>query len=97
MVIGLISALALYQIERRLPFTNFVHKFAGFAYIAYLSNVFLAQLLWLSFGKTLMQHSTLWGIILIYVLTWCLAFASAFGLHAIWSRVKPHLTFGKTA
>ncbi|MFD1465402.1 acyltransferase family protein [Lapidilactobacillus mulanensis] len=96
-IIGLLSALAVYQIERKLPFTNFVHSFANFAYKAYLSNVFWAQLLWLTFGKTLMQHSTFFGIVIIYVLTWCLAFASAFGLHAIWSRLKPRLTVKKTA
>lgn len=86
-MIGLISALALYQIQHRLAFTNFVHRFANFAYKAYLSNVFWSQLLWLSFGKVLMNYSTLLGIIVLYLLTWCLSFASAFSLHAFWSRI----------
>ncbi len=50
-VIGLLSALCLYQVKARRPFTKFVHKFAGFAYKAYLSNVFWFECLWLWFGK----------------------------------------------
>lgn len=87
-VIGLIAALALFQIQRKLPFTAFVHKFAGFAYKAYLSNVFWSQLIWHLFGQQLTGQSVLLGVILTYACTWCLSFASAFGLHALWQKVK---------
>lgn len=87
--IGLFSALCLYQVKAGRPFTKFVHKFANFAYKAYLSNVFWSQCLWLLFGKTLTTANTWVGILVLYVLTWCISFASAFGINAIWSRLKP--------
>lgn len=95
--IGLFSALCLYQVKAQLPFTNFVHKFAGFAYKAYLSNVFWSECLWLLFGRNLTSANTWVGILLLYVLTWCISFASAFGLHAIWSRIKPMIIKSATA
>ncbi|GAN37293.1 acyltransferase family protein [Lacticaseibacillus paracasei] len=89
--IGLFSALCLYQLKNGRSFAKFVHKFAAFAYKAYLSNVFWSECLWLLFGKNLTTSNTWAGILTLYVLTWCLSFASAFGLHAIWSRLKPML------
>ncbi|GAX02535.1 integral membrane protein [Secundilactobacillus pentosiphilus] len=88
-VIGLFAALCLFQVRAKRPFTKFVHRFAGFAYKAYLANVFWSECLWLLFGKALTTAHTLTGILVIYVLTWCLSFSSAFGIHAVWVRVKP--------
>ncbi|MDF7639057.1 acyltransferase [Lactobacillus sp. ESL0791] len=87
-VIGLFSALCLYQVRHGSKFTNFVHKFAGFAYKAYLSNVLWSQLLWMTFTKKITMNMPWIGIIITYVLTWILAFASAFGLHYLWSNLK---------
>lgn len=89
-VIGLFAALCLHQVKSNCPFTNFVHQFAGSAYKAYLSNVFWSECLWLLFGKTLTTVSPLMGILVVYMLTWCLSFGSAFGIHAIWVRLKNH-------
>ncbi|BDR58573.1 acyltransferase family protein [Xylocopilactobacillus apicola] len=91
-MIMLIAAIALYQINRQIKFTARVHQFAGFAYKAYLSNVLWAQLIWHTFGQSLMKANTIIGIIVIYILTWCLAFASAFGIHFVWQNIKKMLS-----
>lgn len=88
LAIALIAALAVTQIQRGSRVTGFVHRFAGFAYKAFLANVFWEQLVWLGFGKTLTQNHVGWGILVTYVLTWCLSFASAFGIHWGWQGVK---------
>lgn len=90
-VIGLLATLCLYQVKANRPFAKFVHKFANFAYKAYLSNVFWSECLWLLFGQRLTQANTWVGILTLYVLTWCLSFASAFGINAVWSCLKPRL------
>lgn len=89
-VIGLLTIVALFQIKQHLPITTWVHRFAQFAYKAYLANVFWAQLLWVSFGRALtIQHPWL-GLGVCYLLTWLLAFASAFSLHGLWQKIKNH-------
>jgi hypothetical protein len=88
LVILLVSALANFQIEHRLPFTGVVHNIANFAYKAYLSNILWSQLIWKTFGQNLTVHNTWLGIIVTYVLTWILSFISAYVVHMIWSRVK---------
>lgn len=87
-VIGLVVILALFQIRHRLAVTAWVHRLAQFAYKAYLANVFWAQLLWLSFGQSLTRQHPWLGFSVCYLLTWLLAFASAFGLHGLWQKIK---------
>nr|WP_089137292.1 acyltransferase family protein [Secundilactobacillus silagei] len=87
-VIALVAAVALSQIQRQRPITRIVHYLAGFAYKAFLSNVFWEQLIWLTIGKRLIMVNVDWGILITYVGTWLLSFASAVGIHAVWRRIK---------
>lgn len=91
LVIGLVAALGSYQIRWQRPVTIWIHRFANFAYKAFLSNVFWEQLVWLMVGKTVMQAHLFWGILLTYAATWLLSFSSAFGLHALWRPLKATL------
>jgi hypothetical protein len=87
-IIGLIAALGLFQLRHKMHFTYTVHTFANFAYKAYLSNVFWAQILWHIGGQQLMSAHPVIGIVGIYLCTWVLAFASAFGLHWFWQNIQ---------
>lgn len=89
LIILLVSALANFQIEHRMPFTNVVHNIANFAYKAFLSNVFWSQLIWKSFGQKLTINNTGLGVIVTYLLTLILSFLSAYVINSIWSRIKP--------
>lgn len=88
LIILLIASLGFFQIEKNIPFTKTVHRFANFAYKAFLSNILWSQLIWLSFGKNLTTNNTWIGILVTYILTWCLSFASAFFIHFCWSNLK---------
>ncbi|MBZ3777343.1 acyltransferase [Lentilactobacillus otakiensis] len=87
-VIGLISTLAVVQIKRRLPITQTIHIMANYAYPAFLSNVFWDQLLWLAFGRKLTIAQPVAGIVMTYVGTWVLSFASAVIIHWVWTRIR---------
>ncbi|MBU9789999.1 acyltransferase [Lentilactobacillus sp. IMAU92037] len=86
-IILLILAIAFHQIRQRLAITRVVHYLAGFAYKAFLSNVFWQQIYWLSFGKTLVTRNPIVGMIVIYIGTWILSFGSAIGIHFGWQRL----------
>ncbi|MBP2057761.1 hypothetical protein J2Z60_000933 [Lactobacillus colini] len=88
LIILLIASLGYFQIDKNIAFTKTVHKFANFAYKAFLSNILWSQVLWLSFTKSLTISNTWLGIIVTYVLTWCLSFSSAFFIHSCWSKGK---------
>lgn len=87
-IIGLISALAVSQIQRRLQITQTIHLMANYAYPAFLSNVFWDQLLWRSFGRQLVIARPVVGIMIIYIGTWLLSFASAIIIHLAWRRIR---------
>ncbi len=78
MVIFSIVSWAQKQLMRRSKLTLIVHCLAGLAYQAYLSHVFWAQCLWLAFGRKIITTHPVWGLFVIYVLTWFISFASAF-------------------
>ena len=92
-IIGLIATLAFYQIKRQqIRSLKLFHWLAAYAYKAFLSHVFWLELAWLIFGKQLLKDSNpLVTIIVLYILTWLLSFASAYDLHMIWSKIKTRL------
>lgn len=87
-IIGLISILGIFQITKHSSFTVFVHRFAAFAYKAFLSNVFWSYLIWELFGQKLANKFLFIGIFVVYLLTWLLSFASAFIINTVWTMIK---------
>ncbi|WP_125707329.1 acyltransferase [Companilactobacillus zhongbaensis] len=87
-VIGLIAFFAIKQIEAKAKSLPWFHFLATYAYRAYLSNVFWLQLIWQLFGKKLANTSILLALIISYLLTWILSFASAVGFHLLWKNIK---------
>ncbi|MBA1393183.1 hypothetical protein EQ500_04760 [Lactobacillus sp. XV13L] len=85
-VIALIAEVALTCSRQPSTITNWVHRGADLAYKAYLSNFFWAQLLWQTFGKKFLANEFWWGILIIYGLTWILAFISAWIFEKILQR-----------
>lgn len=83
-VIGLVSCLATTHIERRSRWLGPVHWLATYAYRAYLSHVFWLFWLWPLTGGL----SLGWRVVVSYPLTWGLAFATTYGLHWCWQRLK---------
>lgn len=90
-VIGLIFVFARWQIDRHSSATHFFHLFATFAHRAFLSSSFWMAIVWWSFGKTFTAEHHVWGILIVYLLTWLMSFASAFGNHAVWHTIRPKL------
>lgn len=76
-VIFLISFIGLRISEKRQHFSKLIHKLAGIAYLAYLPNAMWSWIIWTNFGKKLFEMNTLLGIIIVYLLTWILSFATA--------------------
>ncbi len=97
-VIALIAALAFKNIRDDSPALTVFHFLSTYAYRAYLSNVFWQQVLWHLFGQVLAKnaHPAL-AITIIYVLTWCLSFASAVLFHQIWSKTKTRFALTKAS
>ncbi|AMV62167.1 Integral membrane protein [Pediococcus damnosus] len=87
-VIGLIAALAFMNIRHHSDVLNPMHFLATYAYRAYLSNVFWLQIIWHLFGHNLSNVHPVWSIVSCYILTWILAFASAYLLHIGWFSIK---------
>lgn len=90
-LIMLIAALAVYQLRNKRQVAETVHIMANYAYPAFLSNVFWDQLLWLSFGQKLTASLPILGILVVYVGTWLLSFASAISIHHVWRWVRARL------
>ncbi|QMU07442.1 acyltransferase family protein [Levilactobacillus suantsaii] len=83
-VIGLVSCLAVAQLQRRSTWLPVIHWLATYAYRAYLSHAFWLYWLWpLTDGLALG-----WRILLSYGATWIVAFATTYCLHWGWQRVK---------
>lgn len=87
-IIGLVAALAFLNIRQHARVLNPMHFLAVYAYRAYLSNVFWLQVVWHLFGEQLSNGHPVWTIITCYLLTWILAFASAYLLHIGWFAIK---------
>ncbi|WP_125769357.1 acyltransferase family protein [Companilactobacillus furfuricola] len=87
-VIGLIAFIAIKQIQMKAATLPWIHFLATYAYRAYLSNVFWLQLVWQLFGKNLAHFSIVLSLIISYLFTWILSFASAVGFHLLWNWLK---------
>lgn len=96
LIISVIAIIGWHQIRQQSRVLPVVHWLATYAYRAYLANVFWLQVLWRLGGQSLTGHPWL-QIIGCYVLTWLLAFASAYGFHVAWSTVKQRLFTTQTA
>lgn len=91
LVIGLVATLAIKHINDNSKALPVFHFLATYAYRAYLSNVFWLQIIWRLGGKNLVNINPILAIIVCYLLTWVLSFASAYVFHIIWSKVKDSL------
>lgn len=87
-VIALIAALAIHQLQIDSPVLPIFHFLATYAYRAYLSNVFWLQIIWHFGGQSLANKNALLAIICCYLLTWGLSFTSAYLFHRIWSGIN---------
>ena len=87
-IICLIAAFAANQLNNRPQIAQTIHFMANYAYPAFLSNVFWNQLLWLTFSRALTTNEPLIGIILVYLGTWVLSFASAIMIHWVWKQIR---------
>lgn len=87
-VIFLIAALAIHHINNNSSALPIFHFLATYAYRAYLSNVFWLQIIWRLGGKNLSAINPILALIICYLLTWVLSFASAYSFHIIWSKTK---------
>lgn len=76
-VISFISYFASKHIRNRPQATRIIHWGAQLAYRAYLAHVFWLQLLWNLGGQLLVTRQLLGGVVLLFGLTWLLAFSSA--------------------
>ncbi|WP_125565480.1 acyltransferase family protein [Companilactobacillus insicii] len=88
LVIGLVAALAMHHLRNNSNTLPVFHFLAVYAYRAYLSNVFWFQIVWRIFGHNLALDHPISAIIICYLITWCLAFTSAYTFHIVWSRIK---------
>lgn len=88
LVIGLIILLAEHQRQQKPTVAQKVHWLAGFAYKAYLANVFWAVIWWQVGGRQLTLLQPAVGIIGVYLLTWLSSYATAIGLKALVGRVQ---------
>lgn len=87
-VIGLIMAFAIKQINDSSKYLPLVHFLSTYAYRAYLSNVFWLQVIWMFGGRNIIFVNPLLGIITCYLITWILSFSSAYFFHIIWNKIK---------
>lgn len=95
-IISLIAALAFHHLHSQAKILPVVHFLARYAYRAYLSNVCWSHIIWQLLGKYLRDHINLaLAIMIIYLLTWCLAFLSAIFLHWLWQKIKTTRFFYK--
>ncbi|MFC5188690.1 acyltransferase family protein [Pediococcus cellicola] len=92
-IIGLVAALAFLNIRQHSRVLQPMHFLATYAYRAYLSNVFWLQVIWHIFGNSLSNNHPVWAIICCYILTWILAFTSAYVFHVSWFAVKHKFNF----
>ena len=92
LVIGLIATLAIRHINTDSKALPVFHFLATYAYRAYLSNVFWLQIIWRLGSGFLPQINPIVTIIVCYLLTWILSFASAYTFHIVWSKVKNMIT-----
>ena len=88
LVIGLVATLAIRHINTDSKALPVFHFLATYAYRAYLSNVFWLQIIWRLGSSFLPQINPIASIIICYLLTWILSFASAYTFHIIWSKIK---------
>ncbi|WP_119327407.1 acyltransferase [Companilactobacillus musae] len=88
LVIGLVATLAIHHINNNSKALPVFHFLATYAYRAYLSNVFWLQIIWRLIGKNLVPINPILTIIICYLLTWVLSFASAYYFHLIWTKCK---------
>lgn len=89
-VIALVSALCLWQVRKdRVNSLQVFHFLATYAYRAYLSNVFWDQILWNGFKiKTIAIGHPFCCLLLMWIGTWILSFASGYCFHLIWFWIK---------
>lgn len=90
LIIALVTSFCLQQIRKNtIRSLKSFHFLALYAYRAYLSNVFWEQIVWLGLKtqKLAIGHPFL-CLFSTWILTWLLSFASAYGFHVIWSRIK---------
>lgn len=92
LVIGLVATLAIRHINTDSKALPVFHFLATYAYRAYLSNVFWLQIIWRLGSGFLPQINPIATIIVCYLLTWILSFASAYTFHIVWSKVKNMIT-----
>lgn len=92
LVIGLVAALSMYHLRNNSKALPIFHFLAVYAYRAYLSNVFWFQIIWKIFGHNLALIHPIIAIVVCYLITWCLAFISAYTFHILWSRIKSGFT-----
>lgn len=89
-VIGLVAALALYQVrQQQIGNLKIFHFLATYAYRAYLSNVFWSQLIWR--GLNMQYHAIFHPYLTLFdcwLFTWILSFSSAYLLHVWWTKTK---------
>ncbi|AUI71561.1 acyltransferase family protein [Companilactobacillus alimentarius] len=92
LVIGLVATLAIHHINTNSKALPIFHFLATYAYRAYLSNVFWLQIIWRLGGQNLSEINPILAIVVCYLLTWILSFASAYTFHIVWSKVKNSVT-----
>lgn len=92
LVIGLVAVLAIHHINKNSKVLPIFHFLATYAYRAYLSNVFWLQIIWRLGGKNLAGINPIVAIVVCYLVTWMLSFASAYTFHIIWAKIKSVFT-----
>lgn len=89
-VIFLVGALCIYHTNRHSDkILTVFHYLAGFAYKAYLSNIFWLQIIWYLTNQHNFHQKHIWlSLIICWLLSWCVSFGSAILINKIWSTLK---------
>ncbi|WP_035190545.1 acyltransferase family protein [Ligilactobacillus equi] len=89
-VIVCLATLYIYQVQRkRQRILATIHYLAGYAYKAYLSNVFWLQIIWYLVQRLeLFQSYLLLKVLLCWMLIWILSFTSAIIFSKLWGKAK---------
>lgn len=83
-----VTALHLHHIHDNSHWLAWFHHIADFAHRAYLSHVFWLYWIW-SLGKSLwLRTNPFLLLIILYLLTVACSFASAYGFHKLWFKIK---------
>lgn len=89
-VIFLAGALCIYHTDRQNDkILTIFHYLAGFAYKAYLSNIFWLQIIWHLTDRNDFHQNHVWvSLFGCWLLSWCFSFSSAILINKVWNALK---------